>query len=87
MKKTVVVYYEVDILPRHLCGAAEGNRINPQSEHRSSGRYVKCRPPTYVGAAVLTVPKQRAHRAAWYTPGIGAYVVRTVALKNVLNCA
>jgi len=70
VKKTVVVYYEVDILPRHLCGAAEGNRINPQSEHRSSGRYVKCRPPTYVGAAVLTVPKPTRKQSslvhAWY---------------------
>ena len=42
MKKAVVVYYEVDVLPRHLCGATDGNRINPQSEYRSSGRYVKC---------------------------------------------
>jgi hypothetical protein len=80
VKKAVVVYYEVDVLPRHLCGATEGNRKNPQSEYRSSGRYVKCRPPKYVGATVLTVPKQRAYRAAWYTSGIGAYVVRTVAL-------
>jgi len=83
----MAVRYEVDVLPRNLCGATEGNRINPQSEYRSSGSYVKCRPPKYVGAAVLTVPRQRAHRAAWYTSGIGAYVVRTVALRNVLNCA
>jgi hypothetical protein len=86
-KATAAVYYQVDVLSRHLCGATEGNRKNPQSEHRSAGRYVKCRPPKYVGTAVLTVPKQRAHRAAWYTSGIGAYIVRTVALKKVLNCA
>jgi hypothetical protein len=24
VKKAVVVYYEVDVLPRHLCGATEG---------------------------------------------------------------
>jgi hypothetical protein len=64
VKKAVVVYYEVDVLPRHLCGVTEGNRENPQSKYRSAGRYVKCRPPKYVGAAVLTVLKQRAHRAA-----------------------
>jgi len=71
VKKAVVVYYEVDVLPRHLCGATEGNRINPQSEYRSSGRYVKCRPLKYVGAAFLTVPRQRAHRAAWYSLVLG----------------
>jgi len=87
VKKAVVVYHEVDVLPRHLCRATEGNRKNPQPVYRSSGRYVKCRPPIYVGAAVLTVLKQRAHRAVWYTSAIGAYVLRTVALKNVLKCA
>lgn len=47
VKKAAVVYYEADVLPRHLCGATERNRKNTQSEYRSSDRYVyvKCRPP------------------------------------------